>query len=150
MAIHSDADSAHFSLIWSQSLDAYQMKLIAPLGRGTATLTGDASSVAMRLSDGGVARSKTADTLLAENYGWHVPVEGMKRWVLGLPAQGESNVLLLDKRGRLAYLEQDGWAIKYRQYETFNGFSLPKKLYLKQGEWEVRLVIDRWSLDKKT
>ncbi|MBL4763376.1 MAG: outer membrane lipoprotein LolB [Gammaproteobacteria bacterium] len=157
VAVHGDSDSAHFSLVWAQSPDAYQMTLIAPLGRGTATLTGDASSVEMLLSDGSVARSTTADALLAENYGWQVPVEGMKHWVLGLPAQGETKRLLLDKRGRLKYLEQAGWAIKFRQYQTFNGRSLPKKLYLKQGDWEVRLVIDHWSfedgrtpLEKKT
>ena len=156
-AIHSDSDSAHFSLVWSQSADVYQMTLTAPLGRGTATLRGDASGVEMVSSDGAVTRSKTADALLVEHYGWKIPVAGMKYWVLGLPAKSQIKTLLLDKRGRLKYLEQDGWTIKYRQYETTNGRSLPKRLYLQQGEWEVRLIIDDWlledssmNLDKKT
>ena len=75
----------------------------------------------------------------------------------GTGAQGDHR---LDARGRLAYLKQSGWNIRFLEYRPVAGYDMPRKIYLsrtimlaKKGhthktrhELQVRLVINRWKL----
>jgi outer membrane lipoprotein LolB len=50
----------------------------------------------------------------------------------------------VDALSRPARLQQSGWTIEYRAW--FDGEPpLPQKVYARQGEASVRLVVDAWE-----
>jgi outer membrane biogenesis lipoprotein LolB len=50
--------------------------------------------------------------------------------------------------GRLAKLQQGQWLVTYPEYVTIEGVMMPRKVFLENHELSVRLVIDRWVLNR--
>ena len=50
--------------------------------------------------------------------------------------------------GRLAYLEQDAWKVKFKRYTQVSGIHLPRKVFIVEpnNQIDVRLVVDQWKL----
>jgi outer membrane biogenesis lipoprotein LolB len=42
-------------------------------------------------------------------------------------------------------MEQDGWEIQFLRYHKVNGKQLPKKIYLQNNEFKVKLLIKYWN-----
>ena len=135
------------SLQWHQDKQEYFLRLIAPLGRGTYEITGDAEGVALRTGRDEVIHARNPEILMEENLGWHVPLTGLVYWIRGLPVPGtRTDALLLDERGRMTDLRQSGWTVNYASYADTGGYVLPGKIALNNEELKVRLVIRDWKL----
>lgn len=136
------------SVHWQQEQGAYLIRLIAPWGQGVYNLRGDGNAVQLRMPDDRLLYAQDPETLLRENLGWQVPVEGMVYWVRGLPSPGSTpDSLNLDKRGRLQALRQDGWRVHYDRYGLFSGgVALPEKLTIERDDVRVRLLIHTWEV----
>jgi len=137
-------------LSWQQAGKNYQINFQAPFGQGAMQLLGSPGQVQMRTSDEQIIVADDAESLLFQQLGWRLPVEGLRYWVLGLPmpvttAAELSPVLAFDEAGRLASLQQSQWRVNYEAYHRVGDLVLPKKVFLENHTMSLRLVIDRWQ-----
>jgi len=145
IAVKNSEDSWSASLRWEQQAEAFDIRFSSMLGQRIAQLKGDGFSASLYLPDDQVRTAADISDLLDVELGWHVPMDGLRYWVVGLPMPGVELRKGLDAMGRLQWLTQAGWQIEYQDYRQAGPLDLPKKMVLTRGEIRVRLVIDRWS-----
>lgn len=148
LAIKQPGDSWSASLRWQQENDSYDIRLSGAFGQGGARLFGHDGYAVIETKDHAALTANSAEMLMQEQLGWHVPVRDLKHWLIGSPGAGLSERQTLDAMGRLLEMEQAGWQIRYRSYTEVDGLALPRKLELENGQLRARLVIDEWSLDR--
>lgn len=135
-------------LRWQQSGDEIQIRLIAPLGRGTYELAGDDDQIALILPQGDRFVSSDARSLMQQQLGWSIPVNGARYWMLGIPAPDAPALAInTDAEGRLKDMQQLGWRISFLRHMAVGRFDLPAKLYLHYDELKVRIAISNWNLN---
>ena len=145
ISIRYEDEAWHAGLFWHQISDIYQIRLIAPFGQGGAQLDGSANGVVLNNGEGEF-RADSADQLLAEQFGWQIPVDGLRYWATGQTAPSPEPVIVYDETGRLAEMQQGEWHVEYRGYVPVNGLTLPAKIFLKHSNGlDVRVVVDNWQ-----
>lgn len=142
-------DGWNASLRWQQQGDHYDIRLSGALGQGGARIHGNGGNAVIEAADQPPRSAANPEALMQEQFGWHVPVRGLKYWLTGRPGPDPFEVQVVDGLGRLSRLEQDGWEVVYNRYEQVNGVELPRKLEMSNQRLRVRLVIDQWSLDRQ-
>jgi len=148
IAIQKGDEGYSASLYWLQRLRTFQLRLVAPLGRGTYELSGNEKRVALSVPDGGRFVAPDAATLMREHLGWSIPVAGAEFWLRGLIApSSEPNYVRRDEAGQLTDLEQDGWRVSILRRTAVDGVDLPAKLFMHYGDLKVRIVINAWNLN---
>ncbi|MGR9092418.1 MAG: lipoprotein insertase outer membrane protein LolB [Gammaproteobacteria bacterium] len=147
IAIQRGDEGWSAKLRWDQRTEGFQMRLIAPLGRGTYQLAGDASRVELSVPDGRTFAATDAEALMREHLGWSLPVAGAEYWMRGLIAPGtEPAYVRRDEAGQLTDLEQSGWRVSILKRSATGGFNLPAKLFMHYGDMKVRIVVANWTL----
>jgi outer membrane lipoprotein LolB len=132
-------------LYWKQQANGrFSMRVSGPLGVGAAELSGNARQVRVRTAQG-EEFTTDPEAWLQQQFGWSLPVRGLRWWALGLPAPGIRYQLELDAEGRAARIVQNGWDLSYTEYQEVDGIVLPKRVEAVNGENEVRLLADRWE-----
>lgn len=145
VALQMGEEGWHARLHWSQHDGRYRILLSGPFGQGGIRLEGDERQVLLRQGDR-VSRAGSAEGLMRRELGWSLPVEGLRSWVLGLPADRAAARPAFDTDGQLAQLRESGWTLEYGRYEAqADGVSLPTRLQLENGDLRVKLVVDRWQ-----
>lgn len=135
-------------LRWKKSGDEFQIRLIAPLGRGTYEIAGNSAAVALVAPSGDRFTSTDAESLMREQLGWSIPLGGAQYWLRGLFAPGASATMInTDQTGRLKDMQQLGWRISFLRHVSVDGFELPAKLYLHHENLKVRIAISKWELN---
>lgn len=119
--------------------------LLAPLGKTVARIFSDARGVLLEAS-GKQYFEQDAETLTERVLGWHLPLSGMRYWVLGLPATGTEAVIERAENGQVKVLHQDGWEISYTRYAAETPDSLPLRMTLRRDGMEMQLLIDEWEI----
>jgi outer membrane lipoprotein LolB len=87
-----------------------------------------------------------AETLTERVLGWHLPLSGMRYWVLALPAAGSEALIERAGNGQVKVLRQDGWEINYTRYAAETPDSLPLRLTLQRDGMTMQLLIDEWEI----
>ncbi len=146
LGIRTPEKGWNLSMNWEQQQDTYEIQAIAPLGQGSAHITGHPGYVGLRTSDGVTTRAADPETLLAERMGWSLPISQLHYWIRGIPAPDTHYLGELNEQGLLSELEQHGWQIQYERYGSFDGLSLPTRLELAQNELNLRIIIRQWDL----
>jgi outer membrane lipoprotein LolB len=147
VAIRVADDGWSASLLWRQHGEDFSLRVLDPLGRTLAGLEGVPGAVVLREEDGAQHAAADAQGLLMARLGWSLPLEGMRHWVLGLPAPGAAmSALVLDAVGRPLAFEQEGWALRFTRYASAEVDALPEQLTLEREGLRIRLVVDRWEL----
>ncbi|MBS4096425.1 MAG: outer membrane lipoprotein LolB [Sulfuricella sp.] len=147
IAVKYDGLGFSGSLRWSHDARRDDILLLSPLGQGVARIVRDADGVTLTSADETPHRAASVEELTQAFLGWRLPIHGLEHWALGLPApetgwRGENGA-----NGRPERLYQDGWKVDYERYRTVQGVELPGRLEAAYGNTlEIRLVIDRWSL----
>ena len=129
---------------WAQRRDAFNVTVSGPLGVGTVRLEGQPQTVVLTDKDGVSTTLEDVEAELYARYGWTIPVQSLRYWVLGIPDPGTPADTELDDSGRLAYLEQGGWSVAVTRYGEGGGQSMPTRLTAESGQTRVRLVIHNW------
>ena len=137
------------SLRWQQGGSSYDIRLSGAFGQGAVRLFGHTGYAVIETADHAALTASSAELLMEEQLGWSVPVQGLKYWLVGLPEPSMITRHALDEYGRLSELEQSGWQIRYSSYQRVDGLELPRMLELENARLRVRLVIDRWQLEKQ-
>ncbi|MDH5352847.1 MAG: lipoprotein insertase outer membrane protein LolB [Gammaproteobacteria bacterium] len=137
-------------LKWRRDPLGYEMMLEAPFGQGVFQLQADqnlSTPVSLHLPDGQAVLANDAEEVLERVIGWSIPVSGLEFWIRGIPQKKADLRLDLNGDGRLRSLDQGGWHISYLDYfEPDNSArGLPRKLYLKRDDLEIKIVIERWQ-----
>lgn len=139
--------SVNMSLIWQQREEFFDIHMAAPLGQGTINLVGDPKQVVVSDNRGGSLIVPSAEILFAERLGLQVPFSYLRYWVVGIPSlQAKDTSYELDERGLLRTLNQDGWVVSYMHYRDVNNIALPDKVFIKNPEVSVRLIVELWDL----
>lgn len=150
VAIKNDTESWHVNLLWLQQADDYQIRLFGPFGAGQVQLKGNANGAELLTSDNESYFANDVDLLLYEKTGVKMPVSELRYWMLGLPAPNGQDKKQLNQDGRLISLQQSDWKVRYKRYTAVNGLALPKKIFARKHNLDVRVVIDEWKLGVPT
>lgn len=148
LAVSNGDDAWNLNLDWQQRGDDYEILLNGPFGAGKVKLVGNAHGVLLKDSDDQTFYADTPEALLYEQTGVTMPVAGLRYWVIGLATPDQRKKPKLDKLGRLAYLEDADWRVKFKRYMLVSGIDLPRKVFIVKNdkELDVRLVVDKWKL----
>lgn len=148
VAVSQDEQAWNLNLEWQQDGDEFEIILNGPFGAGKVKLIGNAYGVLLRDSDEQVFYADNAQTLLFKHTGVNMPVEGLRYWIVGLTSPHQQKKPLLDAQGRLDYLEDDNWQVKFKRYTDVSGMQLPNKVFIVEphDDIDVRLVVDNWKL----
>ena len=145
LALATASESTTASVRWEQRAAGYTIRLTGPLGAGAVELRGTDGQVSLK-ADGKEHRAPDADTLLREVAGLELPVNGLRYWLMGLAAPGQAVAgLRFDNGGRLEYLEQAGWKIRYLRYGKTELLDMPTKLFMDSAQVRARVVVQEWG-----
>ena len=148
LGVQSETDGGSFDVFWQQVADAYEIRLIAPMGQGAVLINGDSNGVKISLADGRTEYSNDADELFSSMTGLSLPVNGLQDWLRGMPVQGEEiQYISWNEPGQLYKLEQRGWQDEMGRYKAVAGYELPHAFYLEREdrpELSVRLLVREW------
>ncbi len=150
LAVSDGRQSWQAGVRWQQQSERYAIDLIGPLGQGRLDIRGDATGVVLRDGEH-LLYANDPDTLLEQASGIPVPIEGLRYWVLGLPAPDSAARPVVDDNGLLRRLLQDDWQIVYDNYVTIDGgtvdgLALPQRIRANRDTLDIRLLITRWTL----
>lgn len=150
-AVRSASESGTVSLFWQQAPNDFQLKLVAPFGRGTLDIQSDERGVKMLDAKGREHRAATAQGLVWTKTGWEIPFEDMQGWVLGLADDPANATIKVDEQARTLGFTSKGWKVTYpayREVDTPQGtMYLPRKVYISSRDLVVKLSIAQWKLD---
>ena len=148
LGVQSETDGGSFDVFWQQVADAYEIRLIAPMGQGAVLINGDSNGVKISLADGRTEYSNDADALFSSMTGLSLPVNGLQDWLRGMPIQGEEiQYISWNELGQLYKFEQKGWQVEMSRYKAVADYELPHAFYLEredQPELSVRLLVREW------
>jgi outer membrane lipoprotein LolB len=137
---------------WSRQQDRFSMVIEGPFGQGFIRIESNLSpnknkQFKLTLADGEFRLGATPEALLVDLLGWSIPVNGLKSWIKGLPEPNVESISEIYGSGRLKSLRQNGWLVNYMAYfpEEKQPQQLPKRLFLKHENLEIKLVIERWG-----
>jgi len=146
-SIQLEEEGWNAALQWRQEQDQYNIRVAAPFGRGTVEVSGDDDEVILRTPENRIYKNDDVDLLVQENLGWELPVSFLAFWIRGLPAPGTGHgVTGLDDAGRLSYLSQSGWTVRYGRYTSSYGFDVPQRMTVEGGGLKLRLSIHEWKI----
>lgn len=147
IGVINDQEGWHASFQWDQQGANYRIDLIGPLGQGRVAVQGNAETVHIQTQDGQNWLAPNADTLLEQSLNIHLPINGLRYWVRGLPEPASIHpTLQFDADGRLIRLEQNGWIINYLAYMPTQGLDMPARITARRQDLNVKLVIEQWTL----
>jgi len=136
-------------LKWRQSLNNYQINLTGPFAQGGVVLTGDGKKVTLFLGDGQQISSSSPEALLEEHMNLKIPVSALRDWVRGLPYKNlQVDKVEYDSEGRITYLEQQDWKLKFLRYVPFEQYEMPAKIFITHPGLSLKFIIQDWETVK--
>lgn len=144
IAVKTSDDGFNGKLRWKQEGDAFSATVSGPLGIGTVRIAGDANSVQITDKDGVTTVLRDVEQELYYRYGWTIPVQSLRYWVLGIPDPRVPAATEFDEQERIRHLEQRGWGVDVSRYREAGGQLMPARLTASSNETTVRLIIDNW------
>ncbi|MBK2025357.1 lipoprotein insertase outer membrane protein LolB [Francisella philomiragia] len=142
---NNQAESANY--VYAQDGDNFSISLYGPLGIGSVEIKGDADEVSLENSKGQKITAKDAKTLMLEQLGWYVPVDGLKYWIKAVAIPNTKHNTELNSKGLLSKLSQNGWDISYQNYELVDSkYPLPAKIRMTRENLILKIIIKSWQI----
>ncbi|MDQ2971941.1 MAG: lipoprotein insertase outer membrane protein LolB [Pseudomonadota bacterium] len=145
-AVSNGHDGGSGSLSWQQDGDNYLFVLRAPVTGKTVRLQGGPGGAVLSGLRELPIRGDDAESLLATEFGWHMPVAQLAYWVRGLHAPGGAARLSFGANNLPSLLSQDGWSIEFRDWYAGRKPPLPRKVYASKPPYSVRVLIESWQV----
>ena len=134
------------SFSWTQNGDKYEFVLRGPAISGADfRLSGGPGGAQLEGLKSGPIHGPDAEALMRKALGWEVPLHDLQAWVLGLRADSGPAELSFGDNKLPSLLQQDGWAVDYREWDTTRQPALPTKVYAEKLPYKVKLSIDSWQ-----
>lgn len=145
VAIKHNGERSSAGVRWTHRGVEDEILLLSPLGQAGARIFSNSEGVLLEVS-GKQYFEQDAESLTERVLGWHLPLSGLRYWVMALPASGSDAVVEHAENGQASVIKQDGWEINYTRYAAESLNSLPLKLTLQRDGMEMKLFIDEWEL----
>jgi len=143
LAVSNGDDGGSGNLHWLQGAHHYELEVQAPVTRQTWRLLVKPGLARLDGLDGGPREDSDAETLLAREVGWVLPLADLASWVRGARGDGASSLRFAED-GLPLELAQHGWLVEYRGWDRQISPPMPTKIFVQRGKQKVRLVITRW------
>lgn len=143
LGVSDGRDSGSGTLNWTQQGGAYRFRVHAPVTGKTWELRGEEGHAELSGLRAEVLHGDSAETLLQEALGWRVPVAQLVDWVRALRASPAAQISFRDD-GLPQEIREAGWTVRYLDYDQADP-PMPRKLFAEQGDYRVRLAIQRWQ-----
>ena len=129
---------------WTHQARSDEILLLTPLGQTVARIFYDA--FAATLDQGGKRyQADDVEALMNQVLGWHLPLGGLRHWMLGKAAPDTSAQIERDSQGRVTRLQQDNWEVRYLKYANGGQDSMQTRLELTHTDLQMTLLIDKWE-----
>lgn len=148
LSVSNGKDSGSGSLTWRQDGARYEFTVRAPVTGRSFRLTGGPDGAELEGLDGGPRRGPDAESLMASAVGWQIPMAELKRWVLGLRADGGAADIAFGADRLPSRIVQDGWTVDYKQWDDARQPPMPSRVFAEKAPYKVRLSIEDWTLDR--
>ena len=145
LAIKHGTERSSSNLRWTHHADEDEMLLLAPFGHTVARIYSDSHEVVLDTADKHYTAHNTAE-LTEQVLGWYLPLDGLRYWVLALPAPESEARIERDANGQLSIMRQDGWDIYYSRYTALTSDGLPQRISVQRDGLELLLLIDEWEI----
>lgn len=147
MAVNGGAENFDARLHWRRQPERYQLRLNGPLGQGAVLIQGSPRGVTLRTADGQRRVAASPDELFRDLTELDLPISILVHWIRGLPDPDQAFTLLgIHPDGSLERFRQRDWDVRYRETQTVAGLILPRRIWLENDTYLVKLVIHRWRL----
>lgn len=130
-------------LNWRQRDDDYRLVLNGALGLGRLTIEGDNAGVTVTDARGNRVQRSDPDALLAELWGWPVPVRALRFWVRGVPDPARPWQALEPGPAGEERFAQDGWEIEASGFGVTQAPALPQRVRASGHDAQITLVVSR-------
>lgn len=145
IAVKQGETGQYGNLRWERSADGDELTLLTPLGQIAAVLKQDMRGLSLAMGDRQYS-AVDGEALTQQVLGYTLPVNGLGYWILGQPSPNSSADVERRPNGTAIKLAQNGWQIDYPEYVEVIGTLLPKRVFLRRGDLDLKLVIDTWDL----
>lgn len=145
IAISDGKDGGSGRFDWQQRGLAYSLRFVAPITARNWRLEAQPGQALLIESNGAVRVADSAEELLRRELRWHLPSDSLRYWVLGMRAPGADSEVEFDADGQLTVLRQSGWEIRYIEFDRTLDPALPRKLFARSGEHQVRISVRKWK-----
>jgi len=143
----SETESWHGSINWSQNVDQYNIQISGPLSSGSFSLQGNSNQSTLKLAKDKSYEAGDPELLLETHTGLRLPIKNLRYWIVGTPSPlNNDSRIILNNEGLLSKLSQMGWDISFKKYHKISNVLLPRKIFLENHEFDVRLVIQNWQI----
>jgi outer membrane lipoprotein LolB len=146
IAVITAKDSGSANVDWAQHGQNFTLSLYGPLGANAISMNGTPGHVTLKTNDGKIITAPTAEQLLADQWGWKLPLSYLQYWVRGLPVPNLPQKSTYDAAHRLATLSQQGFTIQYQGYTTAGALELPQHLSITSTAFKTKIVIYKWNI----
>jgi outer membrane lipoprotein LolB len=151
IGVSGPAGGGSGSFDWRQDGDAATVQIRGPVGIGSVRLKVQGSpgnpAIELETGDGTLLHADEAWSELEARLGASLPAGKMRYWLVGAAAPGEQHWENMTNSEENS-LMQDGWRIDYQRYSTDAGARLPVRLRATSGDVRVRIVVDRWQIER--
>ncbi|WP_159566295.1 lipoprotein insertase outer membrane protein LolB [Budvicia diplopodorum] len=134
---------------WQQDQpERYRLLLTNPLGNTVMELNVQPGLVQLTDDKGQRYVSDDAEKMIQEMTGMNIPLNNMRKWMLGLPAGAKDFTLTPEARLKKVSLDQNGelWVVDYQKYDANSQPTLPSLLEIVHGDDRIKLKMDNWTL----
>lgn len=145
ISIRHDGKRTSANMRWMHRAAEDDILLLAPFGQTVAHIHSDAQGVVLDTQDKHYSAQDTEE-LTVRALGWHLPLAGLRYWVLALPAPGSVADIEHDAGGQINIMRQDGWEMRYTRYASTALDSLPLRMQVQREGMELQLLIDEWEI----
>ena len=138
IGVKSGSKGGSATLNWDYGKTGQEIELYGPFGGGRVHITVAENTATLKDTKGQIIQGKSAQDVLFQRLGWHIPFEELILWSRGLPNEGATDIVT-DDSGRLQSLNQGIWHVEYLEHRTTNNYTLPRKLTISSlpGKLEV-------------
>ncbi len=145
LSVTSPEDSVQGTFEWRQRPEWVEVRFRGPLGVGGLFVYGPPEMLTAVGRDGEQVVLHEPEADLAAMFGFGLPVQSLRFWLLGLADQRHLHHFEFDELGLPRRLEQRGWALTYSGWRTQAGELLPRRIDLATPGLDIRIVLDSWS-----
>ncbi|MBT0726544.1 lipoprotein localization protein LolB [Rosenbergiella australiborealis] len=143
----SDQQKVYARFNWQQQApDRYRLLLTSPIGSTELQLDQQGSTVQLVDNKGQRYISHDAQTMITKLTGMAIPLDNLRRWMLGLPGKADHFVLNDHYQLQSADYSQDGvtWHVTINSYNDTVTPPLPANVELTTSGQRIKLRMDSW------
>jgi outer membrane lipoprotein LolB len=145
LALTGQKDSWSANITWEHGPEEERIKLSGPLGQGTVIIQLTGNVVTIDRGGNDVQTSAQPEEFINQQLGLIVPVKSLRYWVVGLPEPAQSF------QETAVGFNQARWLNEYKEMQTVDGESMPRKMAVMNDQVKLKVIIDHWILnDTKT